>query len=843
MLRKKVRNVSVRTTMTLTDRMTGTLQRMMKAINSTIRAMEQMNTASSRSMDMRSLQRARRDIESAQASFNRLQTSARQAGSEGQNAGNRLRNGLIRVRDSANSATSSVRTLLTSLLGFAAAYLSLQGIANGFNKFAQASDEYSNTNARLANINDGLQTQVELQEKIYRAAQRSLSAYNDTAASVAKLNLLAGDAFASNDEAIRFSELMNKSFAVSGAGNQEKSAGMHQLTQAMASGRLQGDEFTSITENAPLLAKAIADSVGKSMGELKEMSSAGEITADIIKTALFNAAEDIEDKFNKMPLTFADAMTVFKNWAQTAFEPLFKRFMDFINSDAFGILASHAMVFVNIFVSGLSLVFDALEIVYNAVGAIGQFMRDNTTWVTPLLVVMAVVLTSISTILITLGLVRIATLAWAAATWLVSAAYLSNPITWIIIGIISVIALVVTAMVMWGEETAMVVGFVAGIFAALGAYILNQFINIANFLTIFAEFFINLFIDPVYAVKKLFYDLVMMVVENMSAMTGSFDSAATALGNAFVAGANIAIKAVNGLITLVNNIPGVNFGKIGQLQTGKSNVVTKHWQNFAANIKAPTSDKNVVSLSKTKLFSIPDTFNKANEWAYDGMMGAADKVSGLVDKAKSLAGLGKDDKNKSNPFIDKASLMDDVVKTAPSESGLGAAGEPDKGKLKGGKLDKVKKIEDKINLADEYLEVFKDIAEGKAINNIISLTPNLQVHNNIEDTTGSKMEKLLNKYDDLTRVGGKSGEINDLVSNTLNAPARDDIAVSKDVREKVSSTPITNSNKTIVQHVKSEPKIEFSGDIHKDVDLNELVKLITKWLKDEQDRSVEGVYE
>lgn len=842
MLRKKVRNVSVRTTMTLTDRMTGTLQRMMKAINSTIRAMEQMNTASSRSMDMRSLQRARRDIESAQASFNRLQTSARQAGSEGQNAGNRLRNGLIRVRDSANSATSSVRTLLTSLLGFAAAYLSIQGIANGFNKFAQASDEYSNTNARLANINDGLQTQVELQEKIYRAAQRSLSAYNDTAASVAKLNLLAGDAFASNDEAIRFSELMNKSFAVSGAGNQEKSAGMHQLTQAMASGRLQGDEFTSITENAPLLAKAIADSVGKSMGELKEMSSAGEITADIIKTALFNAAEDIEDKFNKMPLTFADAMTVFKNWAQTAFEPLFKRFMDFINSDAFGILASHAMVFVNIFVSGLSLVFDALEIVYNAVGAIGQFMRDNTTWVTPLLVVMAVVLTSISTILITLGLVRIATLAWAAATWLVSAAYLSNPITWIIIGIISVIALVVTAMVMWGEETAMVVGFVAGIFAALGAYILNQFINIANFLTIFAEFFINLFIDPVYAVKKLFYDLVMMVVENMSAMTGSFDSAATALGNAFVAGVNIAIKAVNGLITLVNKIPGVNFGKIGELQTGKSNVITKHWQNFAANIKAPTSDKNVVSLSKTKLFSIPDTFNKANEWAYDGMMGAADKVSGLVDKAKSLAGLGKDDKNKENPFLDKASLMDDVVKTAPSESGLGAAGDPDKGKLKGGKLDKVKKIEDKINLADEYLEIFKDIAEGKAINNIVSLTPNLQVHNKFEDTTGSKMEKMLNKFGDLSRVGGNATEINDLVSQTLTSPSRDDVAVSKDIRENVSASPITNNNKTIVQHIKSDPKIEFSGDIHKDVDLQELIKQIVKWLKDEQDRSVEGVY-
>ncbi|WP_225340255.1 tape measure protein [Lysinibacillus capsici] len=838
--------LSVRTTMSLTDKMTGTLQKMMKAMNSTIRAMEQMHTASNRASDMRSLQRARRDIESASASFERLRSSARLAGSEGQTSGNRLRNSLNGVRDSANSATSSVRMLLTNLLGFTTAYLSIQGITNGFSKFTQASDNYSNTNARLANINDGLQTQKELQDKIYRASQRSLSSYNDTASSVAKLNLLAKDAFASNDEALRFTELMNKSFSVSGAGTQEKQAGMYQLTQAMASGRLQGDEFRSIMENAPLLGQAIADATGVGMEGLKDMSSDGEITADIIKKSLFAAATEIEDKFNKMPLTFADAMTVLNNWAQRAFEPLFVRFRQFVNSNAFGTLAGHAMVFINLFVSGLSFVFSILEALYNMIGAIGQFMYDNASLVVPILVILGTIIGTIVAILATkyaiLGLIRVATLAWAAAQWVVNAAFLSNPITWVLIAIITVIALVVMAMVMWGEETATVVGFVAGIFAALGAYILNQFINIANFLTIFAEFFINLFIDPVYAVKKLFYDLVMMVVENMSAMTGSFDSAATALGNAFVAGVNIAIKAVNGLITLVNKIPGVNFGKIGELQTGKSNVITKHWQNFAANIKAPTSDKNVVSLSKTKLFSIPDTFNKANEWAYDGMMSAADKVSGLVDKAKSLAGLGKNDKNKENPFLDKASLMDDVVKTAPSESGLGAAGDPDKGKLKGGKLDKVKKIEDKINLADEYLEIFKDIAEGKAINNIVSLTPNLKVHNKFEDTTGSKMEKMLNKFGDLSRVGGNATEINDLVSQTLTAPSRDDIAVSKDIRENVSASPITNNNKTIVQHIKSDPKIEFSGDIHKDVDLQELIKQIVKWLKDEQDRSVEGVY-
>ncbi|EKU42500.1 phage tape measure protein [Lysinibacillus fusiformis ZB2] len=498
--------LSVRTTMSLTDKMTGTLQKMMKAMNSTIRAMEQMHTASNRASDMRSLQRARRDIESASASFERLRSSARLAGSEGQTSGNRLRNSLNGVRDSANSATSSVRMLLTNLLGFTTAYLSIQGITNGFSKFTQASDNYSNTNARLANINDGLQTQKELQDKIYRASQRSLSSYNDTASSVAKLNLLAKDAFASNDEALRFTELMNKSFSVSGAGTQEKQAGMYQLTQAMASGRLQGDEFRSIMENAPLLGQAIADATGVGMEGLKDMSSDGEITADIIKKSLFAAATEIEDKFNKMPLTFADAMTVLNNWAQRAFEPLFVRFRQFVNSNAFGTLAGHAMVFINLFVSGLSFVFSILEALYNMIGAIGQFMYDNASLVVPILVILGTIIGTIVAILATkyaiLGLIRVATLAWAAAQWVVNAAFLSNPITWVLIAIITVIALVVMAMVMWGEETATVVGFVAGIFAALGAYILNQFINIANFLTIFAEFFINLFIDPVYAVKK-----------------------------------------------------------------------------------------------------------------------------------------------------------------------------------------------------------------------------------------------------------------------------------------------------------------------------------------------------
>ena len=184
--------------------------------------------------------------------------------------------------------------------------------------------------------------------------------------------------------------------------------------------------------------------------------------------------------------------------------------------------------------------------------------------------------------------------------------------------------------------------------------------------------------------------------------------------------------------------------------------------------------------------------------------------------------------------------MDNVVNTAPSENPLAAAGDPDKGKLKGGKLDKVGKIEDKINLADEYLELFKDIAEGKAINNIVSLTPNLQVNNTFEDTAGSVLSKVLHKIGDLSNVSGYAENLNDFVLQSLNAPSRDEVSVSKEIRENVTVSQYRSSQTS--NTYKSEPKIYFTGDIHKDVDVNDIVKAITQELADEQDRSVEGVY-
>lgn len=275
------------------------------------------------------------------------------------------------LRVGTNGLSASLGGTQTAILGIASAFLTASGLASGFSNFTQAADSYSNINARLANINDGLQTQSQLQDKIFKASRRSRSSYDEMASSVAKLNLLAKDAFSSNDEAIRFTELMTKSFSVSGAGQQEMESGMYQLTQAMASGKLQGDEFRSIMENAPLLAQAISNTAGVSMGALKEMSSEGTITADLIKRSLFNAADEIEEKFGNMPMTFSQAVTVFKSSAKRVFEPLFDQFIGFVNSKTFEKLENKAHSFVKIAANGLSKVFSVVKSLYQVWQTIG----------------------------------------------------------------------------------------------------------------------------------------------------------------------------------------------------------------------------------------------------------------------------------------------------------------------------------------------------------------------------------------------------------------------------------------------------------------------------------------
>lgn len=204
---------------------------------------------------------------------------------------------------------------------------------------AQTADELTSIRSRLNLINDGSQTTAEIMNKVFDAAQRSRGSYTDMADSVAKLNMLAKDAFSSNDEAIAFVEQLNKQFKISGASVQEASAAMYQLTQSMAAGKLQGDEFHSIMENAPLLAQSIANEMGLTVGQLKEMSSQGLITSDIIKEALFNSAEETNAKFAEIPMTFAEVGQSIQNEMIQAFQPVLEQISSIPQSGEFQALS------------------------------------------------------------------------------------------------------------------------------------------------------------------------------------------------------------------------------------------------------------------------------------------------------------------------------------------------------------------------------------------------------------------------------------------------------------------------------------------------------------------------
>lgn len=298
---------TVRSAIKMYDGMSPALSSMNKSMNIVLSSFEALQSASSNAIDSSSIKAAREELNKAEIALNQVEDEIREADAAQQKFNNDIRS----TGGSASALLSKFKAIAVTM-----------GAAFSAKKIIELSDEMTSTRARLDLMNDGLQTTEELQNKIFQSAQRSRAAYMDTAAVVSKLGILAGEAFSSNEEMIAFAEQMNKQFKIGGASVQEQTAAMYQLTQAMASGRLQGDEFRSIMENAPLLAQSIAEYMGKSVGELREMSSEGLITADVIKNAMFASAAETNAKFAELPITFAQLKTIIGNTLLQTFEPI-----------------------------------------------------------------------------------------------------------------------------------------------------------------------------------------------------------------------------------------------------------------------------------------------------------------------------------------------------------------------------------------------------------------------------------------------------------------------------------------------------------------------------------------
>jgi hypothetical protein len=390
-------------------------------------------------------------------------------------------------------------------------------------------------------------------------------------------------------------------------------------------------------------------------------------------------------------------------------------------------MSGQVMAFVGLSVSALSILFDVIGYIYTAMSAVAEYWPIIAAGLGILLTIYFPKII----LFLDLMLIRIVT---AAAAWLV--------MYWPIALIGLAVVVLIGVLHHFGVSTKQVIGFIVGLFYALGAAIWNNIAIMWNSIAMFAEFLVNVFIDPTYAVKKLFYDLAMSAINHLEALGGSFDSVANALGSAFVAGANIAIGAINGIASALNLIPGMNIGKIGKLSAGAGSVVSSSLKNLAGNLKAPTSSKGVKSFPRMDLKSISGSFK-------------AGQKAGSSIKLPSFA----------MPKAGDMGKMPDLGKIVPSNL-LGGSGIPKAAKggaggknPTGGKLDSIGKIEDKISLADEDLKMLKELADIKSIQNFKTLSPSVNFTGAITVREEADIDKIVKKISEsLTNSMNESAE-------------------------------------------------------------------------------------
>lgn len=474
----------VQSSLVLNDQMSKVLGRINKAMGSVLDSFEAVQRASGRSFNTANIAAARREIGAADAALNEMEESYRKCNNQQDQLNKRLGQG-----------SSAANGLLGKIKGIASAYLGMKGISG----LVKLSDTITQTDARLSMMNDGLQTTAELNDMIYASAQRSRGSYLATADAVAKLGLMAGDAFSSNKETIAFMEQVNKQFKIAGTSAQGIDAAMLQLTQAMGSGVLRGEEYNSILEQAPNIIQAIAKYMDVPKGQLKEMAADGKITADIVKAAMFACADETNAKFESIPKTWSDIWTSMKNRAIKALDPVLAKINQLANSERVQRTVNGLLKAFSVMAVVLAAVFDGVCAVYN-------FVADNWSWIGPIImgIVAALLIyktavlaiTAIETIAaVAKGIFAAATALQTGATFAATAAqYGLNtaiwacPITWVIALIIVLIVLIA----IFFEQVVGAVYWLGALFKNVGLWIANVAIAIWNSIKNIGLWFANL---------------------------------------------------------------------------------------------------------------------------------------------------------------------------------------------------------------------------------------------------------------------------------------------------------------------------------------------------------------
>lgn len=544
----------ISTSIELYDRVSAPIYKMLGALGNLTDAFESVETSMDGSFDASKIEEARRKTEQAALEVVQL-------GNDIENIGNKSR-----------KSSSDVDGLTNKIMGMVSAYASLQGVQ----KLVNLSDEYTQTTARLGMIVDKQNTVESLQDKIFAAAQRSRGAYADTADMVAKLSLRTGDLF-TNDEAIVFAENLNKLYTIAGASQEEMRSSQLQLTQALGSGVLRGEEFNAVFEAAPNVMQQVADYMGVPIGSLREMAKEGQITGDIVKNALLSIPQEVQDDFNNMPMTWAQVWTGIMNRLYMASQPI-------------------------------------LEMV--------SWLAQNWSIIEPIVLAVAAAL---AVYLAATKGVELATKAWAAAQAFFNGVMALNPVFLIIMGIILLIGLIYSVIAIINKVTGSTIsatGVIVGALLAAASVIWNLFLTLVSLIIqnailpltmawdTFANFFGNIFNDPVATIIRTFENLANAVLGILQTIANGIDA---------IFGSNLS-GVVQGWMNQVS-------GKADELVNKYGNGTYEEKSNVTGLVQDTLND-----LQTKFSWDTSDAYNTGYEWGANKEGSISEMFSGIGEE-------------------------------------------------------------------------------------------------------------------------------------------------------------------------------------------------------------------
>ena len=688
---------NIRAAIALYDGVTSPLQSMHKAMGVVLNTFEAMQQASGRAVDTAAIREAREEWAKAGTAFDTIEENIRNANNEQQKFNNSIRGG----SNSANGLLSTIKKIAIAAGGIA-----------GINKVLNISDELASTKARLnLLVDDGGSVDV-LEQKIMASAQRSRSAYFDTASAVAKLGLNAGNAFNGDmDQVIAFMEQVNKQFVIGGATAQEQSNAMIQLTQAMAAGALRGEELNSILDGAPGIARAIEKYMGIAEGSIKTVAQEGKVTAEVVKNAMFAMADETNAKFDSMPKTWAQIWVDMKNQALSMFAPILTKINQLGNSAKFQKVTTGL-------INGLAAVANVASSALDILISIASVVVDNWGIIQPLVLGIAAAMllyngyliannaiTAINnaqkglaavqaykaavantTLAATEKAEAMAKASATAAQYGFNAALLACPLTWILLIIIAVIAaiyMIVAAINKLKGTSVSATGIIAGAFAVLGAFLINSFIVPArNGFATFANFIGNVFNNPIAAVEVAFYDMCLTVLGYIS-------------------------KLAHAIENVINKIPGVTVD------------ITSGLDNFYAGIeKAQQKVKDESGwVEYVKKMDFID-YSDAASAGYKFGQGIDDKISGMFD-ASGMDSMGA---------FDLSNTLDGIYGNTGDTAANTAA------------------TADALDIAEEDLAYLRDIAEREAINRFTTAEIKVEQHNENHISKDADLDGIMDAW-------------------------------------------------------------------------------------------------